>query len=632
MSEVVSYLQFMAWDLWSSSFDQDASDGDCFEFEPSEWKCDNYFGYGRDEIEEDALNAASCVQVLRILITKADTEIEELEKDLLSLQDELALAELENWPEVCCTALTERIKWLDLAVSKLKDDNADGTEMQLLLSNKAAETLNEILKALHRDRCCQEVPRGQQHLDMIVPTPIVNVSEDVPEEDPSNIESNIIMEEGKELCGTSENSRSSELLSELHEKGSDDSEKIKELLAESLVRSPDLGANICVPVHSDDMKLSEALDDITENEDLGRSQLITTDIFQILDSFSSKENGNISSEAKEEKSIVEVKDVCSDGFKATGIKSRKKHIHSRLCAAQQRRIEDSDLDKRICELTPKTGRRASKKEPKIAPDEDFESNLPLQVVYPPNLHYADTKFCSFKRSDGNDSPQGMNNENATLTDAENSELFSLIGMQTEGALYTGLELTDEEKPQDPKSEIAANLHKSNMSSRSKLKAQGKQKPQLKTCAAREPYVSPLEVISSTSLAVSTKRQRKSKTCTDSAIMNESKSAKTMKRALQPGQKENEGRAIVLYDSKFSELQKKRKLHVALDMPNSDGVSIDNGNQLDLHMGKLHSLVDSLTKMNMPSLRLIAKEHNVNKYYKLPKLALVHQLAERLSSC
>lgn len=55
----------------------------------------------------------------------------------------------------------------------------------------------------------------------------MNVSEDVPEEDPSNIESNIIMEEGKELCGTSENSRSSELLSELHEKGSDDSEKIK---------------------------------------------------------------------------------------------------------------------------------------------------------------------------------------------------------------------------------------------------------------------------------------------------------------------------------------------------------------------------------------------------------------------
>lgn len=73
---------------------------------------------------------------------------------------------------------------------------------------------------------------------------------------------------------------------------------MQELLAESLVRSPDLGANICVPVHSDDMKLSEALDDITENEDLGRSQLITTDIFQILDSFSSKENGNISSEAK----------------------------------------------------------------------------------------------------------------------------------------------------------------------------------------------------------------------------------------------------------------------------------------------------------------------------------------------
>lgn len=106
-----------------------------------------------DEIEEDALNAESCVQVLRILITKADTEIDELEKDLLCLQNELAWTENENWPEICCSALTERVNQLDVAVTALKSDHADDTEVQLLLHSKPAETLHEIVKALHQDHC-----------------------------------------------------------------------------------------------------------------------------------------------------------------------------------------------------------------------------------------------------------------------------------------------------------------------------------------------------------------------------------------------------------------------------------------------------------------------------------------------
>lgn len=104
-------------------------------------------------MEEDALNEESCVQVLRILITKADTEIEELEKDLLSLQNELAWSEHEKWPEICCSALTERINWLDVAVSTLKRACDDDTETQLLLHGKPAETLHEIVKALQRDHC-----------------------------------------------------------------------------------------------------------------------------------------------------------------------------------------------------------------------------------------------------------------------------------------------------------------------------------------------------------------------------------------------------------------------------------------------------------------------------------------------
>ncbi|KAJ1430021.1 hypothetical protein SESBI_08091 [Sesbania bispinosa] len=583
-----SYLQFMAWDLWGSSCYQVAYDDDFSEH--SEWQCD-YFGCVRDEIEEDALNEESCVQVLRILISKADTEIEELEKDLLSLQNELAWAEHEKWPEICCSALTERINWLDVAVSTLKNDHANDTEMQLLLRGKPAETLHEIVKALQREQRdhCQET-RGQ-HLDVNILNPIVNITENAPDKDFSNIDSkNFIKEEGKELSGTSDNSTSSELVLEFHEKESDDPEKIEDLLAKPLVNRPDLRDVICAPDHSDGMKLSETLDtEVTGNEEVRKGQVITTDTGQILNLSTSKGNENIPSEAKNENTIVEDKEVSSDDFRfATGIKGRKNYLHSGL------------------------------------------------------------------RGNGNNSLQAMNIENATLIHAENSALISLPVMQNKCVLYSGLQLTDEEKPQaqDPKSKIAANFSKSNFPS--KLKAQGKLTPELEACSARESLDSPMEDIQSTSIIVSTKRQRKSKTCTDGSILNESMNTKITKGAVQPGQHETEGHAIVLYDSKFSDLQKKRRISklpvtvevqnstVNLDIPNSDGVLMDNGNQVDLHISKSYSvdshketsavLPSNLKDLKLSALREMAKKHNVSKYYKLPKGALLEQLVERLSSC
>lgn len=113
----------------------------------------------QDVIEEDALNEKSCVQVLSNLIRKADVEIEELEKDLLSLQNELASAEHQNWPETCCSALTEKINWLDVSIRSLKNDQADNTEIQLLLQKDAIETLDEIVKATQTDYC--QDTRGQ---------------------------------------------------------------------------------------------------------------------------------------------------------------------------------------------------------------------------------------------------------------------------------------------------------------------------------------------------------------------------------------------------------------------------------------------------------------------------------------
>ncbi|KAK7336522.1 hypothetical protein VNO77_17065 [Canavalia gladiata] len=651
-----SYLQFMAWDLWSSSCDQDV-------------------------IEEDALNEESCVRVLRILITKADTEIEELEKDLLSLQNELAWAEHEKWADICCSALTERINWLGDAVSALKNEHAGDTEMQLLLHSEPAETLHEIMKALKRAHCQDAFGQFFQELQQ---KKLQNVTEHALDKDSSTIDSNIKVE-GKELCETSENS-SSELLLEINE-GSDNPEKIellflthsprpqsvatildpnnlcgplnRELPEKSLVGSPDLGAIICAPDNSDGMKLSETSDNIViGNEEVRRKQHIATDTGQILNLFSAKGNGNIPSEAKmqeKENEIVKEKDVGSDVLRlATGVEGRKKY--SRLDTSQQRKSGNSDLDKKLCDFAPKIARRACKKESNVSPDEDLDSlNLPLQVVYPQTLCIAETEFCSFKGSNGNNCGQPMSIENATHIDAENSALISLQGMQTESSLYTGLQLTDVEKPQaqDLESETAASLCNSNVFP-SKLKAQGKQRPEFEALPARKPHDSCTEVIPSTSIIVSTKRQRKSKPCNDGAVLNDSMNRRTTKRAAQPGQHETEGRAIVLYDSKFSEFQKKKRVSklpitveiqnstVNVDVPNSDGVSTDNRSQVDLHIGKSYSLVDSnngtssllpitLKSLTLSNLRAMAKQHNVRKYYKLPKGALVEQLVERLSS-
>ncbi|XP_075637255.1 uncharacterized protein LOC142609537 isoform X2 [Castanea sativa] len=143
----------MVFDLWGSSYqpvDQESS----YSMQ-SGWQRDFYFGYGYDVIEEDALNEKSCVQVLGILITKADGEIHELEKDLVSLQSELAWGEDEEWSELCCNTLTEKINYLDISIRSLKNNNENDVEVQLLMHTGPAEEVHEIVKALLRN-CFQK--------------------------------------------------------------------------------------------------------------------------------------------------------------------------------------------------------------------------------------------------------------------------------------------------------------------------------------------------------------------------------------------------------------------------------------------------------------------------------------------
>lgn len=105
-------------------------------------------------MEEDALNEKCCVQVLRILNMKADTEIDELERDLVYLQSELAWAEYDDWSRVCCSALRKKIECLDLSIRSLRNEN--DVDIHLIIHREPAERIHEILKTLLDNYCCKK--------------------------------------------------------------------------------------------------------------------------------------------------------------------------------------------------------------------------------------------------------------------------------------------------------------------------------------------------------------------------------------------------------------------------------------------------------------------------------------------
>ncbi|KVH94946.1 hypothetical protein Ccrd_002990 [Cynara cardunculus var. scolymus] len=77
-----------------------------------------------DEIEEKGLNEKSCIQVLRILISKADADIIELEEELMDLLSQLACTD-EEFSNTLSMFLRVKIDILDLSIRKLKDDAGD---------------------------------------------------------------------------------------------------------------------------------------------------------------------------------------------------------------------------------------------------------------------------------------------------------------------------------------------------------------------------------------------------------------------------------------------------------------------------------------------------------------------------
>ncbi|KAM7271192.1 hypothetical protein ACFE04_030406 [Oxalis oulophora] len=133
------------WDLWGPPYYQDSDYDDHMQ---QWWQGDFYYGYGFDPIKENAINEESCVHVLRIMIGNADSEIDQLEKELLLLQSELAWFENKEWSEICSNALNKRIDYLDMSIRKLKDNDMNDVDIHLLVHIQPPESLDEILKAL----------------------------------------------------------------------------------------------------------------------------------------------------------------------------------------------------------------------------------------------------------------------------------------------------------------------------------------------------------------------------------------------------------------------------------------------------------------------------------------------------
>ncbi|XP_062117828.1 uncharacterized protein LOC133831507 isoform X2 [Humulus lupulus] len=144
----------MDWDLWNWSHDQVTVEHNAGK--QSEWQCDFYFGYGPDIIEESALDEKSCIQVLRILIRKAEAELDELENDLVSLQTELAFAEHEEWPEICCNSLSDKIGCLDIAIKSLKSKSENDIEVQLSLHREPAEKIQDLIRKYLQEKDKQQ--------------------------------------------------------------------------------------------------------------------------------------------------------------------------------------------------------------------------------------------------------------------------------------------------------------------------------------------------------------------------------------------------------------------------------------------------------------------------------------------
>ncbi|XP_019245130.1 PREDICTED: uncharacterized protein LOC109224996 isoform X4 [Nicotiana attenuata] len=124
---MVEFLKEMDSSIWGPPENQDESS-----YPANCWQYNLYFDPRLDVIEQDALNEESCLQVLKILITKADSEIAELEDDILMLQSQLACACADKKSsDMCFAVLHKKIDNLESLLRDLKNENEQPAETTL---------------------------------------------------------------------------------------------------------------------------------------------------------------------------------------------------------------------------------------------------------------------------------------------------------------------------------------------------------------------------------------------------------------------------------------------------------------------------------------------------------------------
>lgn len=96
-----------------------------------------------DVIEENALNEKFCLEVVKRLLAKAETEIDDFKKDLVSLQSELAWAKHEEWNDICFGALSDNFAFGDSSIKNSRNKDENNIEVQSLVHTEPAESTDE---------------------------------------------------------------------------------------------------------------------------------------------------------------------------------------------------------------------------------------------------------------------------------------------------------------------------------------------------------------------------------------------------------------------------------------------------------------------------------------------------------
>lgn len=161
----INSCEIMTWDLWDPPHIQVAPESGI----NVQCGCQHDFhgGYDVDLLEENAANEMACVQALQILVRKADDEIDELEKHLVCLQSELACVEYEEWPNICCNALKEKIDHFHVSLKRLRCRDQDDSGAHSNVNDEPAERTHDMVKALLRSYCHEKNQKREQFLQTV---------------------------------------------------------------------------------------------------------------------------------------------------------------------------------------------------------------------------------------------------------------------------------------------------------------------------------------------------------------------------------------------------------------------------------------------------------------------------------